>query len=172
MHALIIGHPGVGKSTLIQNVICALSCPVGGYFTKKEDALADGLLGSPVYLYDASQPRRQTPENLVGFVRDRHPKAHPEAFDRLASVILSPVPRGGIVVMDEIGTMESKSGDFCQAIRTRLEGDTPVLAAVKEKDTPFLLEVRSHPNCRCFYITPENRDALLSEITDFLREQL
>ena len=40
MHALIIGAPGVGKSTLIRRVLAELNRPVFGFLTKKEDALA------------------------------------------------------------------------------------------------------------------------------------
>ena len=50
MHALIVGERGIGKSTLIRRVLKELNRPLFGFETKKEDALADEVKGSPVYI--------------------------------------------------------------------------------------------------------------------------
>ena len=71
--------------------------------------------------------------------------------------------------MDEIGSMESKSTIFCDTILRILSEPIPVLAAVKDKDTEFLQQVRNHPNCQCFYITKENRDDLLQEVLTLIK---
>ena len=41
---------------------------------------------------------------------------------------------------------------------------TPVLAAVKPKDTPFLRAVRGHENAELVFIDEQNRDALLEKL--------
>lgn len=171
MHALIVGSRGVGKSTLIGRVLRELDRPVTGFITRKEDALGDSVLGVPVYIYPAGQPRTQSAENLLAYCRGTRPEVYPEAFDRFVPKMCPP-QAGGVVVMDEIGFMESSSEAFRAMILRQLDGKTPVLAAVKDRDTPFLNEVRSHPDCRRFDITPENRDALYCEVLAFLREQL
>ena len=56
--------------------------------------------------------------------------------------------------------------------RGLLDGDAPVLAAVKDRELPFLERVRAHPKCRSFFITPENRDRLFLEVLAQLRLQL
>lgn len=171
MHALIIGPRGVGKSTLIRRVLQELNKPVFGFETKKETHLEDAALGCPVYIYDAGTPHIQTADNLVGYCKNRHFTTYAEAFDRYASKLRRPVPAGHIVKLDEIGFMESKSAAFCSAVLSLLDGSTPVIAAVKDKDFPFLEAVRSHPNCRCFYVTEANRDALVPEVLEFMRQQ-
>ncbi len=172
MHALIVGATQVGKSTLIQGLIRALGCTVSGFETKKEDRMADAVNGSPIYIYKAGQPHRPTPENLVGTCRERHPVPMREAFDRAAQLLAEAETEGELIVMDEIGTMESCSERFCAEIMKRLDGDKPVLAAVKHKDNAFLNAVRSHPNCRCFVLTEDNREELYPLVLDFLRAQL
>ena len=107
----------------------------------------------------------------MGYCKDRHPLVYPEAFDRFARRLCDPPP-GSVVVLDEIGFMESESQPFCAAIMRLLDGDAPAIAAVKHNDTPFLQAVRRHPRCRCFAITPENRDALSGEVLAFARMQL
>lgn len=73
------------------------------------------------------------------------------------------------MIMDELGYLESSSELFCRAVLERLGGRDPVIAAVKDRDTAFLSSVRSHPGCRCFFITEENRDALYEEVLDFVK---
>lgn len=84
----------------------------------------------------------------------------------------TPVPNGHIVLLDEVGFMEASSKAFCSAVLSLLDGDIPVLAAVKDKEIPFLEQVRNHPKGKCFYITEENRDELFAEVLEFLRAQL
>lgn len=172
MQTLIVGPRGVGKSTLIRHVLAAVNLPVWGFETKKENSLADPQLGSPIYIYDAGAAHIQTPQNLVGYCKNQRFSATKEAFDRYGAKLRNPVPAGHMVLLDELGFMESASVDFCSAVLALLAGEAPAIAAVKDKDTPFLEAVRSHPNCRCFHITQENRDALREEVTAFVLSQL
>ena len=169
MHALIVGARGVGKSTLIRRVVEDLGRPTFGFETKKEDSLARPGKGSPVYIYKAGEEHRQTEGNLVAWCENRCNAVVPAAFDRFALSLLAPVPEGSVVVMDEIGVLEASSEAFCEAVLRLLDGNTPVIAAVKDKDTLFLEQVRRHPGCKCFSLTPENREGIQIEVTAFLK---
>lgn len=172
MHALIVGGRGVGKSTLIHRVLAELNRPVFGFETKKEIRLEDPLRGCPIYFYDAGRPHCQTPDNLIGYHKEADAAAITAAFTRFASRLTAPVPGSCIVEMDEIGFLEAQSVPFCRAVMELLDGNRPVIAAVKDRDLPFLEAVRSHPNARCFHITPENRNELYDEVLGFLKQQL
>ena len=172
MHALIVGDRGVGKSTLIRRVLAELTRPLFGYETKKEEQLEDPLRGCPIYIYDAGVPHVQTSKNLIGYHKEANAAAITAAFDRYASQLLETVPEGCVVELDEIGFLEAKSEAFCRAVMQLLDGNAPVIAAVKNREIPFLETVRNHKNARCFYITPENRDVLYEEVLAFLRTQL
>ena len=172
MHALIVGPRRIGKSTLIRRVLQELNRPVFGFETKKEDALADEVNGSPIYIYDAGGPRQQREDNLVGYCKNHHATTLKAACDRYALRLRGPVPEGCVIELDEIGFMEAKSEAFCAAVLSLLDGDIPVIAAVKDKDVPFLQAVRAHPGARCFRITPENRDDLYPEVLEFMKAQM
>lgn len=163
-HILIVGYKHVGKSTLINRVLEKTDRPLYGFRTKKEDSLRTEELGSPVYLYDLSKPKKQGEENLLGYCKNSHSTTNIDTFNRFASILDQNIPKNGLILMDEIGFMESKAETFCQAILRRLDGDIPVIAAVKDKENPFLDQVRNHPNCKCFYINKENRDQLYEEV--------
>lgn len=172
MHTLIVGPRGVGKSTLIRKVLQELDRPLFGFETKKERSLEDPEKGDPIYIYDVGTEHKQTPDNLVGHCKNKHTASMIEAFERYAPKLMKPVPQGTLVKLDEIGFMEAKSPAFCNAIFSLLDGNAPVIAAVKDKDIPFLQKVRTHPNVKCFFITAENRDALFQEVLEFMREQV
>lgn len=172
MHALIVGDRGVGKSTLIRRVLKELNRPVFGYETKKEEQLEDAVRGCPIYIYDAGKPHCQAPENLIGYHREADASAITAAFDRYAPKLMLPVPDNAVVELDEVGFLEARSEAFCRAVVQLLDGSSPVIAAVKNKDIPFLCSLREHRNARCFYITPENRDALFDQVLEFMKLQL
>lgn len=172
MHALIIGDRGVGKSTLIRRVLKELKRPVFGYETKKEEALEDPARGCPIYIYDAGKPHCRTAENLIGYHADTDFDAFTAAFDRYAPKLMEHPEENTVVELDEIGFLEAKSEAFCRAVLRLMDGERPVIAAVKNRDIPFLNRIREHPNARCFFITPENRDVLFGEVLVFLQQQL
>ena len=172
MHALIVGDRGVGKSTLIRRCLKELNHPVFGLETKKEEHLEDPVRGCPIYIYDAGKPHVQTRENLIGYHKERDFPAITAAFDRYAPRLLEIPPADAVVELDEVGFLEAKSAAFCQAVLHLLDGDRPVIAAVKNREHPFLDTVRSHPKARCFSITAENRDALYEEVLAFMKLQL
>lgn len=168
MHCLIVAPPGTGKSTLIRQVLEELNRPVFGYLTRKERDEWDEELGNPIYIYAVGKPQVRSEENRVGYCKDKRPTVYGEAFDRFAPQLAEPIPTDGVVVMDEIGFMECSSPAFCERILCLLDGDVPVIAAVKDKDTEFLNRIRSHPKAQCFYLTPqtreETREAVLAEL--------
>ena len=171
MHLLLVGAPGVGKSTLIRRVLKKVDRPVFGFETKKE--APDGEGGScPVYIYPVGGERRRSEECLVGRCGSGGVQIVQEGFDRFAPYLQAPVPPGHIVLMDELGFMEAGAEAFCNAVFALLDGDAPVLAAVKDRDLPFLERVRAHPKCRSFFITLENRDMLFLDVLAQLRLQL
>lgn len=172
MHALIVGDRGVGKSTLIHRVIQELNMPLFGFETKKETGLADPELGEPVYIYEAGKDRVRSEENLIGYCGKKDRAQFRKTFEGFAPKLREEIPEGSIILLDELGIMESEATEFCSAVLSLLDGETPVIAAVKPKNTAFLQAVRSHDNCRCFYITQENREKLFEEVLAFMQKEV
>lgn len=162
-HILICGERGVGKSTLIRRLLAENCRPVGGFVTRRlPQADGDGMF--PIYLHAAALPpeeRPYDPEHLVGTCDSRRSVRYPEAFDRLGPPLLA---SGGLLVMDELGFLENDAHRFQAAVLAALDGSTPVLAAIKPKETDFLRRVRQHPCGEVFYITPESREALYQHL--------
>ena len=171
MHALIVGEQGVGKSTLIRKVREKMVLHETGFETVRETAFAEKR-GAPVYIYRIGEPRLQCPDNLAAFTGACGKVSFPEVFERYASRLAEDVKRGELIVMDELGFLESEAPGFCETVLAILDADTPVIAAVKPQDTPFLKAVREHANARVFLIDRSNRNDLAEEVYDFLNKQV
>ena len=171
MHTLIVGSSDTNRAAFIDRLLAALEPrpKLYGYRSVKEAPGADGRC--PIYIYPVDGPRLRHADNLLGWCKDRQAQAYPEAFDRYAVLIEAAKP-DGLLVMDEIGPMESRSTFFRSAVLSALDGDVPILATVRDNNTAFLNEVRSVDKARCFYLTGDNADTLLYEVVVFLKEQL
>jgi nucleoside-triphosphatase len=169
-HILIVGSNGVGKSALIRRLLGGVPRAVYGFRTRMEAPAAAGG-AAPVHIHGAAGDSACTADNLVGTCRDGRPTCFPAAFER-AVPLLRDIPAGSLVLMDELGVMESEARGFCAAVLECLDGDNPVIAAVRDKSTAFLDAVRGHPQAKCLFLTPENGEAVFREAQALLDEQL
>lgn len=167
-HILIVGRNGVGKSTLIRALTEAIPAPIYGVITKKEPPRADGYC--PVYIHAYGAQRQYCEDNLIGLCREGSSVAFPETFDRFAQTMT--FPKDGVIVFDELGFMESGAPRFTEAVLRTLDTAPLVIAAVRDRQTPFLDAVRAHPRADVFRIEPENRDDLRQTLLNTLPARL
>lgn len=166
---LIVGQRGVGKTTLIRRLLSDTPRPIRGFCTKNRPEQPGS---HSTYLHSAWVPleaRTYTPENRVGFWDGQRMQAFPLVFDTLGTACLTGAPPEALLVMDELGFLESQATQFTQAVLDALDGSAQVLAAVKNRpDVPFLQAVLSHPQARVFRLTPENRQTVFRQIQELL----
>lgn len=164
MKILICGDIHAGKSTLIRRLLQDMDCPVRGYITVRMPE-ENGV--SRVYLYDAAkEPENIRDSAVIIKIENGEYTGYPMVLDTLGTSMIENIPAGSTVVLDEIGTLESRAPEFCKAIMRILDGDYTVLASVKAQNTDFLRAVRRHPACELYIITPENRDSLYRQIKE------
>ena len=153
---IITGKKGVGKSTLIRALLGCIDSPVYGVITKKEAVREDGY--APVFIHLYGEEQHCADENCIGMCRDGSSIPYPDAFDRFAEKML--FPSDGVMIFDELGFLESSATRFIEAVYRILDTAPFVIAAVRDKDTPFLNAIRNHPRADVFTIDTENRDAV------------
>ena len=144
MNLLITGKSGSGKTTAIYRILQELQEPVYGFWTKKYYKNADGK--APVYLHDCRKQLCFCRNNMVGLCVDRGADCFPEVFDSAGVIALKDIPAGSIVLMDELGFMENDAKLFQKQVLDILNRNYRVIAAIKDRSTPFLDAVRSQSN--------------------------
>lgn len=165
-HILICGERGAGKSTLIRRLLADCPLPVYGFVTRRGEAGETGF--HPVYIMPASGGMAGA--RLIGSCDSRTHRTETAVFDGFGAELIGAARPGGIIVMDELGFMEAGAETFRAAVFAALDGDIPVIAAVKARfDVEFLNAVRAHRNAEPYTLTPDNREALCAELLPTVR---
>ena len=172
-HILITGAVGAGKSTLIRRLLAECTLSVVGFRTWASAADENGW--RTFYISPAGEADPVgTEENRIGRANGHEKESFPETFDRLGPALLA-ARKGNVIVMDELGSMEEDAAVFRAAVTACLDGEIPVIGAVKvRRDLPFPAKVRTHPRVRLIEIDGTEREAayqqLLPEIQRWNRE--
>lgn len=170
MHLFISGDVGVGKTTLIHQLLKQIPDEkIHGFYTQKESP--EGKFGDSggIYMFSAKKQLQQPVKRCVAEILGSGKfDLHLEVFEEYGVSLLEDIPDGSIVVMDELGFLESQAATFCDKVLEILGRDVIVLGVIKPKHTDFLEKVRNHPLVQLHTITEENR----VELTKRLEEQL
>ncbi len=150
-HLLILGDRNSGKTELILELLSHSTRPVYGFYTYSDQPDSSGRHN--IYIRSARCPGTpMSPANHIGSCNGRQRSVNSRIFETLGIEYLKSRPEG-IILMDELGFMEASSPKFCSAVLSCLEGDTPVLAAVKNhRGTQFLECVINHPKAAVYPI--------------------
>jgi len=162
---LLLGAPGSGKTTAIVTVVERLRAhgvAMVGFVTReiRRDGRRIGFEG--VTLDGATFPLA-----AVGIESGRRVGPYGVTLAGLETVGLDairPRPDTVLVVVDEIGKMESFSDRFRERVEALLAGPLAVLGTVPETGVGFVKRVRRDPRVRTIAIDANSRDSVAAEI--------
>jgi len=156
----LTGDRQVGKSVIIGRFLQQTGLSADGFVTSWQDD-ADGERG----LYLA--PYGATGGHLLARWDGAAARPVPdiaEVFDTAGTAILDGSGAGDVIVMDELGRLESAALAFQRAVLARLDGPVPVLGVVRDAQTPFLDAVRVR--ARVIRVHETNRDAVVRQLIE------
>lgn len=165
MNLIICGSSGSGKSSAIKLVLAQIREPIYGFWTEK--LVPDSEGSCPVYMHGCTEPLSYA--HLIGRCKDRHAERFPDVFDDVGVKFLSGIPEESFVLMDEIGFMENDAAEFIKAIFAILDGNYRVIAAVRDKATPLLDAIRSHPKNVCIHAEETRSKNFITQALDVLK---
>ena len=175
MHIFLMGDVQVGKSTIIKKTLAALKLrDIGGFRSVSVPDLPDGAMS--VYLIPAGDEHPMMGNwNRVGIRKGcgRGIGKFPEAFERAGVQVLKGAEGMPLILMDEVGRMESAAAQFSERILELLDGSAPILGVVQKiADTKLTNAIRQHPNVRVLTVTKENREELAGEVLRLVSKEL
>lgn len=156
--AIITGERGIGKSTLVNNLLPFIKPPITGFRTIPifEENIKIGYAFQP-WQQEAIQ-FAQLDHTTHNYTIDLHP------FESVGCTVLkSALQSGEFIVMDELGIFEQKATNFCQLVKTILKQPRDFLIVVQQRARDFWLgDLNKAVNI--YTLTAENRNYVFQQL--------
>ena len=166
----ITGQPGVGKTTVLLNVVETLrrrGYKVGGMISREVRErgvrigfeIIDIYTGQRGWLAHVNQPKGPQVSKYRVNLDDLKTIG--------ANSILNAIKKTNIVAIDEIGPMELFSPAFKEAVVKALKSNKPLLGTIHHKAQDKLINtIKTRENTEILEVTYENRNTLHNLIID------
>lgn len=163
---LLTGNIGVGKSTIIRNILKVIDVNCGGYIEKKcnNGDIEEIRL---ISLIDNKEEGIIAIRNII----TKEVIGNTEVFDTLGSKCLERSSKlSKLIIMDEIGFLEAKALLFRKAILDVLDSEKFVLGVIKDDycKNEFLESIRKRKDVMMIRINEKNRDGITPIVLEYL----
>ncbi|MBI4343770.1 MAG: AAA family ATPase [Candidatus Omnitrophica bacterium] len=168
-HVLVIGRPGIGKTTLIRRVAAALrSYAIDGFVTdelrehgQRQGFWLSSLDGRQVLLAH----RRIESAFRVGPY-----KVNVQVLEQVAvPIIHRAIERAVVLLLDELGRMELYSEQFARAVEEAFERGPSIVATAGVAPLPWLEALKRRRDVELIPLTSANRGVIEEELVARLR---
>jgi len=172
----LTGQPGVGKSTVVSKVVEALreKCvKVGGMMTRE---LRESGSRVGFEIEDLDSGRR----GILAHVNQRHGPSvgkYRVKLDDLIGIgvaaIEKAVEKADVIVIDEVGPMETSSEEFKRIVAKAVESGRTLLGTlhIRSKES-FMRNLGLHSSVEIIEVTTSNRTELPEKIVNAITSQL
>lgn len=160
---LVTGEPGIGKTTLIRQVISTMHLRAAGFYT--EDLQAAGsregfrivTLDGDMALLAASGHPGPVQVSKYGVDVDELERVGVAALQRARD-------RGHVMVADEVGKMQLYSRAFRHVILEAVRDGHPLLGTIMKGRNPYADRIKKHNHVELIELTAANRQETLSRL--------
>ncbi len=168
---LLTGHPGIGKTTIIEHVIHILGNQAGGFYTR-EISGPGGRKGFRLLTLDGK-------ETVLAHKDLRSPRyptvgrygVDVEALERVGVAALhAAMDQDRIIIVDEIGKMELYSQTFQETLMRAIIGPHHVVGTVMLKPHPGAAIFKMLAQVTVWEVERRNRDAMVGRVLKWIRE--
>ena len=165
---LITGNPGVGKTTLIQNIISRLNISAGGFYTAEVRDENGKRWGFKIISLDGREDVLASVE-IISSNRVSKYGVDVAAIDRIGvTSIRNALSRSEMIVIDEIGRMELVSRQFRDIVMEALDSPKPVLGTIAIKSTNIAKKIKERQDSKVIKLTRANFSEIATHVERLL----
>ncbi len=165
---LLTGSPGVGKTTLIREVLSRVGKKAGGFYTQ-EIRSGGTREGFKIVTLDGH-------EAILAHISTASPYRvgkYGVDINNLENIAVAAlekaVEESELIVIDEIGKMELFSPRFREAVLKATDSGKKVLGTVMLKPHPFADRLKHHPEVSVLHLSRNNRNEVAARILEWLK---
>ena len=165
-HVVLTGEIGVGKSTALRAALALSGGAARGLQTYSPGE--SGVMPRNLYIRPYGSDEQGT---LLAALPVEDRERVTALFDTLGVSLLCAARESGagVIVIDECGRLERDAHAYHEALRTCLDGDTPMLIAMSKHKSGWADFIREHPAVQVIEVTTQNRDDLPQAVCAALR---
>ena len=167
---LLMGLPGIGKTTVIRKVFEGISGKKIRGFTTEEIRAKGERKGFRIESFDGKS-------EILAHVE--FSKTHRvgkygvdiSALEKIVETSLKLDENTTVYLIDEIGKMECLSKRFVESVTLLLDSKVPLVATISTKGGGFIEKVKQRSDVEVWEVTKENRDELPEKVIAWLSKK-
>lgn len=165
---LLTGSPGVGKTTLIRDVLSKVSKRAGGFYTQ-EIRSGSTRQGFKIITLDGKEALLAHTGVSSPYRVGKYGVDLQSLEDTAVAAVHRAIEESELIVIDEIGRMELFSPRFREAVLKAVDSGKQVLGTIMLKPHPFTDEIKRHPAVTVIHLNRDNRNEVAARILDWLK---
>ena len=172
MHVFLQGPKNIGKSTVIAKtldiIMAETPLKLGGFITWN-----GGKSDPHVYMRQACSDMEGESYCLANYdIVKGGLISNISVFENEGVSILDESTDADLIIMDELGFLESSAPMFRKTILNVLAGGVPVLGVLRLGDVPWHADIKQNPMVSLYDVSKNNRDDLPRELAGVMQRNL
>ncbi len=166
MKELLTGIPGVGKSTVLREVLKGYKGQIRGVITEEIRDSEGKRVGFEVVNFKKDQ---KLLAHKTSVVSDSSIGDYKVDIGVIEQFVVPELEKGitgfgGLVIVDEIGRMQALSKTFLMTLENLFDSDAHILATIVYDPEPWSLQYKHRSDVTVIEVTEQNRNLLPEQI--------
>lgn len=166
---VIEANKNTGKTTLVKKLLKVSNRKTSGFFTIRVPELCDQDGLCPIYICPINEELKVEEKYYLGKCGKGKHISNDELFNTLGVELITTNDPSELIIIDEIGFLETNAEKYKNKVFDILASNNPVLLMIKSKPgVEFLDKIRSLSNINYIKMNENNRNDIFEKLKNEL----